>query len=339
MTNIRDVARRAGVSTATVSRVLNAEPVVAAETRTAVLRAIKALRYSPNSVAKNLRTRRSGRLLVTLPTIANPYFALVLEGAEDAARRAGYSVLIGATAYQEDREDRYVEMLLRREAEGLMLLDPHLPKSAAEWIRSIAPRQAPVVSCGEWRPTLGVPGVHIDNVKAGWDAIDHLCVLGHRRIGVIPGASRISVNSRDRLKGARQRARHAHGSVELVVSEGDFYLPSGAAAADRLLASATPPTAIFTVGDEMAIGVLHAARRRGLRVPGDLSVVGFDDVRFSQYTDPPLTTVRIPMRALGETSVRLLLEILEGTSTRVESVTLPHELVIRESTAPPRTSQ
>ncbi len=335
MATIRDVAREAGVSTATVSRVLSRPDVVNAETRASVMVAIENLGYTPNAAAKSLRTLRSGKILVTVPDIANPFFSLILQGIESAALRSGYAVLLGDTQHDDAREQQYALMLQRREADGLIFLGHRLPKAAAGIVRSKPRGQAPVVNGCEFSPSLGVPSVHIDNAKAAFEAIDHLCQLGHRRIGVVTGPM-ASPLSRDRLKGATARADRDRTRVTIAVAGGDFSIESGIAAGDQLLSAAKPPTGIFCFNDEMAIGVLHSARQRGLHVPDDLSVIGFDDIRFAQYMDPPLTTIRQPMRELGEATVRLLLNILRGNVKDAVSVTLPHALIVRASTAPPR---
>lgn len=335
MATIRDVAREAGVSTATVSRVLSRPDVVNAETRASVMVAIENLGYTPNAAAKSLRTLRSGKILVTVPDIANPFFSLILQGIESAALRSGYAVLLGDTQHDDAREQQYALMLQRREADGLIFLGHRLPKIAAGLVRSKPRGQAPVVNGCEFSPSLGVPSVHIDNAKAAFEAVDHLCQLGHRRIGVVTGPM-ASPLSRDRLKGATARAERDRTRVTVTVAGGDFSIESGIAAGDQLLSAVRPPTGIFCFNDEMAIGVLHSARQRGLHVPDDLSVIGFDDIRFAQYMDPPLTTIRQPMRELGEATVRLLLNILRGNVKDAVSVTLPHALIVRGSTAPPR---
>ena len=270
-----------------------------------------------------------------MPDISNPFFSLILQGIEDAAQRGGYSVLVGDTQHDDQREERYALMLKRKEADGLIFLGHRLPKQAAMLVRAMAPRCAPVVNGCEFSPRLGIPSVHIDNAKAAFEAMDHLYRLGHRRIGIVTGPL-VSPLSRDRLSGATARAKQARAERDFIVMHGDFSIESGSVAAERLLGRRDPPSAIFCFNDEMAMGVLETARRRHVRVPDDLSVVGFDDIRFARYTDPPLTTVAQPMRAIGEGTVRLLLQILhlDGASAP-ESVTLPHTLTVRSSTAPP----
>jgi LacI family repressor for deo operon, udp, cdd, tsx, nupC, and nupG len=333
VSTIYTVAKRAGVSTATVSRVMSQPHVVAPATRNKVLEAVEALGYTPNSAARHLRTLRSGKLLVMVPDISNPFFSQFLKGIEEAAHREGYGVLLGDTQHDEMREERYALMLRRKEADGLLFLGHRVPEAAEAFIRSVAPGCAPVVNSCESGTGLGIPGVHIDNAKAAADGIEHLFRLGHRRIGIITGPLASSL-SRDRLRGVKARARLAGFENDLDIVTGAFSIDSGAAAADRLLSQASRPTAIFCFNDEMAIGALDVARQRGVRVPRDLSVLGFDDIRFARYLDPPLSTIAQPMREIGETSVRLLLDIISGRVTDPHSITLPHTLMIRSTTAP-----
>jgi len=331
MPNIYDVARRAGVSPSTVSRVLSRPDMVSGITRAQVMRAVEQLGFIPNSTAKNLRRASTRKLLVTVPDISNPFFSLILQGIEDAALRHDYAVLFGDTQHDENREQRYALMLNSKEADGLIFLGHRLPEAAAALARAAAPHCAPIVNGCEFNRRLGVPSVHIDNARAASDVVHLLHDLGHRRIGVITGPL-ASPLSRDRLRGAATTAKR-RGGEDLIVVNGDFSVPSGIAGARQLLGNSRPPTAIFCFNDEMAMGVLEVAREKRLRVPRDLSVVGFDDIRFAQYTRPPLTTISQPMRAIGEGTVRLLLAIIDDPAVTPESITLPHMLVTRESTA------
>ena len=335
MANIYEVARHAGVSTATVSRVFSSPDVVAPKTRRKVMLAVERLGFTPNALSKSLRTARTGKLLVTVPDIANPFFSLILKGIEDAAQREGYAVLLGDTQHDPAREERYAEMLRRKEADGLIFLGHRLPKEAASLIKSMEPNWAPVVNGCEFSPRLGIPSVHIDNAKAAAEAMGHLYSLGHRRVGIITGPL-VSPLSRDRLEGATSRAKKQRAERDFIVMNGDFSIESGALAASRLLGRAEPPTAIFCFNDEMAIGVYQTAHRLGIRIPDELSVVGFDDIRYASCMIPPLTTVAQPMREIGEGTVRLLMQILKDPTAAAEPVTLPHIFTIRSSTAPPR---
>lgn len=334
MANIHDVAAHAKVSPATVSRVLSRPHKVAEPTRRKVLKSIAHLGYLPNAAARSLRTLTTHKLLVTVPDIANPFFSLILQGIEKAALQEGYAVVVGDTKHDTAREEMYAQMLLRHEADGLIFLGHHLTKTLKNWTPD---RQglAPIVNGCEYSQSLGVPSAHIDNAAAARDAMEHLYGLGHRHIGIVTGPLG-SPLSRDRMRGATARARSMGAADKLSIVQGDFSIESGIAAAAQLLAQPVPPTAIFCFNDEMAIGVLHYAERVGRKVPEQLSVEGFDDIRFAKYMRPALTTISQPMLDIGRESVRLLLGVLSGSITEPVSVTLPHKLQIRESTAPVR---
>jgi len=334
MPTIHDVAARAEVSTATVSRVLSNPEKVSEATRRRVLKAVDQLGYSPNAAAKSLRTLTTRKLLVTVPDIANPFFSLIIQGIEEAALREGYSVMLGDTHHDAQREERYGEMLLRREVDGLIFLGHSMSKSVGVLMKKN--QLAPIVNGCEYSPNLGVPSAHVDNEAAAYEAMSHLYGLGHRHIGVLTGPL-ASPLSRDRLRGAQACAKENGASKQVMVVNGDFSIESGIAGAARLFAQPTPPTAVFCFNDEMAIGVLDYANRVGRSVPESLSVIGFDDIRFSRYMRPALTTISQPMLDIGRETVRLLLGVLQGTVTTPVSITLPHKLEIRSSTgAPPR---
>ena len=317
-----------------MSRVLSSPEKVSEGTRRRVLKAVHELGYSPNAAAKSLRTLTTKKLLVTVPDIANPFFSLIIQGIEEAAHREGYAVVLGDTHHDTGREDRYSEMLLRREADGLIFLGHSMSKSLSALMKK--GRLPPIVNGCEYSPSLGVPSAHVDNEAAAYEALSHLYGLGHRHIGVITGPL-ASPLSRDRLRGAQKCAKDNGAGKYLMVVNGDFSIDSGIAAAARLLAQKTPPTAIFCFSDEMAIGVLDYATRVGKSVPESLSVIGFDDIRFARYMRPALTTISQPMLDIGRETVRLLLGVLQGTVTSPVSITLPHKLEVRASTgAPPR---
>ena len=328
---IQDVAASAKVSTATVSRVLSNPEVVAQSTRIKVLKAIKQLGYTPNAAAKSLRTAATRKLLVTVPDIANPFFSLIIQGIEETAQREGYSVLLGDTHHDSLVEDKYGLMLQRREADGLIFLGHRLPNTVKSWMRGQA-HLPPVVNGCEYSRSLAVPIAHIDNPAAAGEMMDHLYGLGHRLIGLVTGPL-ASPLSRDRLRGAMTRARAEGAARQVTTVNGDFSIQSGIAGAARLLALPTPPTAIFCFNDEMAIGVLDYAHRTGRRVPDSLSVAGFDDIRFARYTQPALTTISQPMLDIGRETVRLVLGVLQGSVDKAASITLPHRLELRASTA------
>ena len=333
MANIFDVAKRAGVSIATVSRVLTRPEAVAPPTRKKVMQAVTQLGYATNSAGKNLRTQRSDKILVTIPDISNPFYSRVLQSIEETAQREGYSVLLADTQHDPTREERYTLMLRRRDAEGLIVLGHGLPPSAIEVSRETS-GIAHIVSGCEFNSRVGIPSVHIDNHAAGRDAMNHLYSLGHRRVGLVTGPVASSLSG-DRLEGATTRAKAEGAERDLTLAHGDFTIESGEAAATELLERSDRPTAIFCFNDQMAIGAMHVARRMDLRVPEDVSVIGIDDISFARYTVPPLTTIAQPVREIGQETVRLLLGIVRGKTVSPVSVILPHKLVVRQSTAPP----
>ncbi|RZM36063.1 MAG: LacI family transcriptional regulator [Sphingomonas sp.] len=331
MPTIIEVAALAGVSTATVSRVLSRPEQVSEETRVRVLAVVRSSGYAPNVAARSLRTLRAAKILLTVPDISNAFFASVIRGAEEAARDAGYSVVVGDTRHDPEVEDQYADMLSRREVDGLIFLGHRLPASLAPLL-SRKGTAAPIVNGCEYSPNLGVPSVHIDNAAASADAIDHLIGLGHRSIGVVTGPE-ISPISRDRLAGAIEAATRAGLRDSLHVRIGDYGAESAFALTRALMAEQV--TAIFCFSDEMAMGVLSALGDAGLSCPQDVSVVGFDDLPLARYFQPPLTTIAQPKSMIGRRTVELLVDILRGTQSSSQHVTLQHELVIRGSTAQP----
>lgn len=333
MATIQDVAKKADVSTATVSRVLNGYAHVSPAVLAKVVAAIEALGYEPNLMAKSLRTLKTRRLIVTVPDIANAFFANIIRGAEEAAYAAGYTVLLGDVGFDGSSEDAYASLLRRREADGMIFLGHTLPASLHAMIERLG-EAAPIVNGCEFVEDLKVSSVHIDNARAAREAVDYLYQLGHRRIGIITGDMRSPI-SRDRLQGARDSAA-AHGcGGDLHVMHGDYSIQSGADLTAQWIASGSIPTALFCFSDDMAFGALHALRQARLECPRDVSVIGFDDIRLSRFGTPSLTTVRQPMREIGRKTVELLIAIMDGSAAGRVNLTLPHELVVRESTAVP----
>jgi len=328
MPTIIQVAAMAGVSTATVSRVLSHPDRVSEETRRRVLDVVDSLGYKPNVAARTLRTLRAAKILVTVPDISNPFFASVIRGAEEAARDAGYAVVVGDTRHDPLIEDQYADMLSSREVDGLIFLGHRLPDNLRPLVSKQGAR-APVVNGCEYSPDIGVPSVHIDNAAAGCDALEHLIDLGHREIGVITGPP-VSPISRDRLAGAMQAAERHGLSDRLHIRVGDYSAQSAAEWIDDLVAQGV--TGLFCFSDEMAMGAISAIRHAGLSCPDDISVIGFDDLPLARFFQPGLTTIAQPKGRIGHHAVELLVGILSGTDNLVNQITLPHDLVVRRST-------
>jgi LacI family transcriptional regulator, repressor for deo operon, udp, cdd, tsx, nupC, and nupG len=324
--NITEVALAAKVSVATVSRTLALPDVVAPETRRRVHNAIRRLGYTPNVQARSLRTARTNVIVALVPDISNPFFAEVIRGIEQVAHHNRYSVLLGDTQYNLDREQAYADLLGARQADGLITLLPHVPKIAA-------PGRPPIVNACEYVNDPSVTSVYVDNVAGAREAVEYLLTLGHRSIALIAGPMNSPINI-DRDRGYEQAMTRAglkrNGKLTI---EGDFSVESGIRANESLFARGEPFTALFCSNDEMALGAIRAIKSRGLRVPEDISVVGFDDIRYARYSDPPLTTIAQPMGEIGREAMNMLIEILTGHDVPARKRILPTQLVVRGSAA------
>lgn len=332
MATIRDVAKLARVSPATVSRVLSGKGAVSEATRRRVLDAMAALNYEPNALGRNLRKQETKTVIVLIPDIKNPFFSEIIRGIEDVAIREGYTILLGNTDNDVKREAEYLRILNAKRADGLILTTARVEK---DHILALA-RQKPVVLACEYLLDADVPSVSIDNVSSTRKATAHLLSLGHTRIAHLTGPLHVII-SRDRLQGYQQ-ALHQHGlSVDpALVQEGDWTLDSGYLLMRKLLALAHPPTAVFAANDEMAIGAIRAVRERGLRVPDDIAIVGFDDIAYAAYVDPPLTTVAQPCYEIGRTAMEMVLHLIRGEPIPQPQRVLEDRLVIRRSCGTPR---
>jgi LacI family repressor for deo operon, udp, cdd, tsx, nupC, and nupG len=327
---MKDVAAMAGVSLATVSRSFSAPETVSLPTRLRIESAIKRLDYTVNASARNLRRQSSGLVVVLLPDIGNPFFSVLLQGIEETARSAGRVILVGDTEKERERARRYSREIEAHRPDGVILLNGYLPFSGSQLSRL----SFPIVAVSERIPGATVPTVGIDNVHAAQDATAFLAALGHRAIAHIAGPKG-NILTQERLAGFRRGLAEAGlgGSPELIGS-GDFSIASGRRAAAQLLGARRRPTAIFASNDEMAVGAVIEAKRRGLRVPADLSVVGFDDIEFAEAYDPSITTIRQPRREMGREAMRLLIDLIEGRRPDDTELVLPHELIERKSSGP-----
>lgn len=335
MASIKDVAKRANVSTATVSRVLRNTGNVTEETRQRVLEAIEALNYQPNVLGRYLRRMETETVLVVVPDIMNPFFSKVLRGIEAVALKHGYQVLLGDTQNDARLEEQYLNVLPQRQVDGMIFLTARIRKELMEEMA----RQFPIVLACEYLEGADIPTVSIDNISSARKATEHLIRLGHCRIAHLSGPMNI-ILSRDRLRGYQQAlAQHELEADAALVQEGDFTYESGYNLTLKLLALEKPPTAIFAANDEMAIGAIKAVRHRGGRVPDDVAVVGFDDIQMASIFEPSLTTIAQPMFEIGQKAMELLLELIEGTSARRRQLVLPDRLVIRDSCGGERSGQ
>jgi LacI family transcriptional regulator len=330
---IRDIADLAGVSIATVSRVLNDRPDVAPETRQTVLQVVREHGFSTNRGARGLSSGRTGMIGLTLPLVADAYFGPILSGAAEALYERDLRIVLAPTLHEHDREVSLVERLMRGTTDGAILM---LPEESEQELRALQRQGYPfVVVDPREPPPEGIACVAAMHAAGAKQATEHLLELGHRRIGAITGPPGWYATE-ERLAGFRG-ALAAAGILldpELVV-QSDWRLHWGIQAADQLLSLDEPPTAIFGFNDNVAIGALHAAHRRGLRVPDDISVVGFDDTAQAVIVMPQLTSVRQPLAEMGRMGVSLLTRLMNGQRLEAMRIELSTTLVVRDSTAPP----
>lgn len=331
MARIKEVAERAGVSTATVSRVINESSNVSPHLRERVLAAIAELHYSPSRLARHLRSQSTRTIGLIISDIQNPFFTSLVRGVEDVAYQNGYSILLCNADEDPTKEQLYVEVLRAERVAGAIvactsetccqaLLEFYLTWVAVD--RRVYGRE--------------VDTVVVDNVAGARQAVLHLLNLGHRRIGLIGGSVTVTTG-RERLDGylAAFAERGLPVLADLLLS-GDFKEASGHRLASELLARPEPPTALFVANNLMTMGALQALQEHAVRIPQDISVVGFDDVPWMSLLQPPLTTVRQPTYQIGKEAAELLFRRLrEGPQKRTESIVLQPELIIRGSTAAP----
>lgn len=324
--SINAVAQQAGVSIATVSRVLNGSKPVAAETLQRVEAAIRALDYRANPFGRTLSSGRSKFLVMLVPNFANPYHAEIVRGAAAVARQAGYTLLpVDLEASPDD--DTSLQVLRSGLADGVINLAPIHQQTA----RDDAAHDIPWVNCSEFQPDdTGAPHVSIDHRQAASEAVQYLINRGHRRIALVNTDERFFY-ARQRREGYELALRRADivTEPELIRTTGDNSYTAGNQAAVELLSLVIPPSAVFAVSDTLAIGVIKGFRRAGRRTPEDVAVVGFDNVPIAEVFEPGLTTVAQPMLALGAAAVEMLLAQLVGQSPSHRI--LPHRLVVRES--------
>jgi LacI family transcriptional regulator, repressor for deo operon, udp, cdd, tsx, nupC, and nupG len=324
---IQDVARVAGVSTATVSRTLSKPSVVAAATREAVRKAVEETGYSVNNTAANLRLQRTGTVIVLLPNMANPFFAQILAGMSFVFTEAQYGLLVADTQSGPDPDARLVDYLRFRRADGIILLDGTLSPDALD-----IPGRPPLVMACEWMDR-DTPSVRVDNERGARMAVDHLVALGHRSIGHVTGPVG-NVLTISRLGGFRA-AMKANGLPirQDWVLDGDFSMDSGAAAGRAWLAMKDRPTAFFLASDEMAVGFLGAVQAAGVWVPEEVSIVGFDNIEMAQHLTPPLSTIRQPRTEIGARAAHMLLNLLESGEITGPTEVIDVEFIHRSSTA------
>jgi LacI family transcriptional regulator, galactose operon repressor len=331
---LRDVASRAGVHPATASRALNPETrlLVREDTAQRVLEAARELGYHPNPVARSLRTRRSNTVGVLIPDLTNPLFPPIVRGLEDRLAAAGYVALIGNTDGDGERERLVFEQMRARHVDGLVLATAHLSDPL---IADANRAGIPVVLVNRMAQDHSLPSVSVDNERGMQMAVAHLIGQGHRRIAHVAGPQEVSTGLH-RYRGFLA-AMEGHGLVadgDLIVTAKAFSIDEGLRCTRILLDRGTGCTAVAAANDMLAVGCFAALDEAGLRCPGDMSVVGFNDMPFIDRLRPPLTTIRFPHYQVGTEAAQLLLERITGQGGPIKVLYLAPELVVRGSTAP-----
>ncbi len=329
-TSIKEIAKLAGVSHSSVSRALRHSPLVNREKAEQIRRIADECGYRPSAAARSLVTRRSHTIGVVVTSIADPFVAGVVSGIEDVANERGYSVFLANSGVDAAREVRVVRSFEEHRVDGIVVTASRV---GALYVPVLEQMQVPIVLLNNQHPSQFAYSVMIANVEASREATRHLVALGHRRIAYI--GDRLGYQS-DTERFAGYRAALEEAGVEFdptLAVHGDGKPEAAGEAMSKLLALALQPTAVFCYNDLSALGAFRRIADSGLRVPEDISLVGFDDLYLSRYLDPPLTTVRQPMRQMGSLAMTTLLRLIAGEGL-AQDIKVPGELIIRRSTAP-----
>ncbi len=333
LVTIYDVARESGVSYSTVSRVLNGFEFVKEDTRHKVLEAAKKLGYVANLQARSLAGGRSSVIGVLVPGIDNSYITEIVAGIDDELGKANFNLMLYTTHRHTGKETQYANVITNGMSDGILLV---VPLAIEVYLKSLRDRHFPYVLIDQHDPLGKSTEVITTNHKGAYDAVSYLIELGHRRIAFITGLLAL-YSTGERLAGYKAAlSDHNIPIDERYIVEGDFWEPEAYHAANRLLNLDPLPTAIFASSDLTALGAMVAIRERGLSIPEDISIIGFDDIPEAAYVHPKLTTVRQPLVQMGRTAVQQLLETLDYPDRPTGQMVLDTELIIRDSCQPPR---
>ncbi|ADC48831.1 transcriptional regulator involved in carbon catabolite control [Alkalihalophilus pseudofirmus OF4] len=329
-TTIYDVAREAGVSMATVSRVVNGNPNVKPATRKKVLEAIERLGYRPNAVARGLASKKTTTVGVIIPDISSIFFAELARGIEDIATMYKYNIILCNSDQNKDKEIHLINTLLEKQVDGIVFMGGQITEEHAEQFKR---SPVPVVLAATLDTNKEIPSVNIDYKQAVYDAITHLIEQGHTQIGMVSGTLDDPVNGYQKFAGYRAALEDAKIAFnEDLIAIGDYTYDSGIEAMESLLNLEQKPTAIFASTDEMALGVIHGAQDRGYNIPQDFEILGFDNTRLATMVRPTLSTVVQPMYDIGAVSMRLLTKYMNKEEVNDHIVVLPHRIEFRDST-------
>ncbi len=305
-----DVARKAGVSTATVSRCLNTPDRVVERTRLRVMDAVRALEYTPNFGAKVMAAQRTHTIGAVIPTMENAIFARGLQAFQDALHMRGYTLLVASSSYDSKVEMEQVRVLASRGADGLLLIGHDRD---AETLRYLEARNIPALVAWAHDPDAILPSIGFDNFAAMRSLADMVLELGHRKIGMISAHTKTNDRARARVVAVQQSmVEKGLDPAQLTVIETEYGVETGAAAFQTLMGLPNPPTVIFCGNDVLAVGALRCANRLGISVPDDVSITGFDDIELARVVTPELTTVHVPHREMGKKAAEMLIDMVEG---------------------------
>ncbi|CAK8580582.1 catabolite control protein A [Priestia megaterium] len=327
---IYDVAREASVSMATVSRVVNGNPNVKPSTRKKVLETIERLGYRPNAVARGLASKKTTTVGVIIPDISNIFYAELARGIEDIATMYKYNIILSNSDQNQDKELHLLNNMLGKQVDGIIFMSGNVTE---EHVEELKKSPVPVVLAASIESTNQIPSVTIDYEQAAFDAVQSLIDSGHKNIAFVSGTLEEPINHAKKVKGYKRALTESGLPVrDSYIVEGDYTYDSGIEGVEKLLEEDEKPTAIFVGTDEMALGVIHGAQDRGLNVPNDLEVIGFDNTRLSTMVRPQLTSVVQPMYDIGAVAMRLLTKYMNKETVDSSIVQLPHRIEFRQST-------
>ena len=328
---IEQVAEKAGVSIQTVSRVLNKRPDVSAETRQRVQQIIDDLNYQPYAMARGLATKRTFTLGLIASDFSDYWFAQVAMAAEAEVHKYGYFFMLGSTENDSQDEPKFLRLLTERHVEGILVIRANRPISL-DHLREVQKSGIPVVSTGFYLPDSELSFVEVDNLDGGLKATQHLISLGHTQIAMITGPSTLN-SVINRSEGYRQALQSTNiaSNPDLIIQAQNWWHRSGYDAMKELLGRKVPFTAVFAHNDRLAKGAISALHEAGLKVPQDVSMIGYDDIPEAEFDDPPLTTIRQPMQEVGKAAASLLIKLIEDPNASPRQMLFNTELIIRSS--------
>ena len=327
---LKDIAAIVGVSESTVSRVLNGIPRASEKTSKRILEVARSLKYTPNEVARSLAKQKTHIIGLIISDIYNPYFASVTGGIEEIAGLYGFNLIIATTGGQEEEELKYITILKEKRVDGMIFMSGRMPEICEKTlIETLIPT---VVVARQVKEEI-LPSIHIDNVTESYQAVEYLIKLGHRKIAMISGNLGDIESGYNRWLGYKKAlADYKLPYRAELLQQGDFRMNSGKIAMSKLLQQNNTPTAVFAASDAMGVGAIKAAKEAGLRIPDDISIMGFDNNIISRACDPELTTIGQPVKDLGKNAMEILNKVIKGEKLEKMTYYLPCELIIREST-------